>query len=286
MRVWVIALALALGLFQQAWAQQVLSAREFVDTAIATIQQSQPQARFERRSELVLFVQDAVLPEATLNLHTAYDEYRANPSALTEILGRWTRIATLPPEDIEHAERLVVVLRPRAMIEQFARESAAIRVRNNRPPTELVWRPFVGDLVEVIIFDGEETQQIAMVETLARLNLTPEAAWTLAPTNLSNRLGPVQPVGVNGAQHLVIIGGGNGLASSALLDPRFCATQQGPTFIFLFINPDAYVMANRTEPAAMREFWAFRRQLIGDGATMSETPFACEGGQLQAVLTD
>jgi hypothetical protein len=284
MRVWAIALTLAFCLFQQAWAQQMLSTREFVDAAIAHIQQSHPQARFERRDELGLFVQNAVLPEATLNLHTAYDEYRANPSALTEILSRWTRIATLPPEDIEHPERLIVVLRPRAMIEQFARESAAIRARNNRPPTELVWRPFVGDLVEVIIFDGEETQQIAMVETLAQLNLTPEAAWALAPNNLASRMGPVEPIGVNGAQHLVIIGGS--LASSAMLDPRFCATRQGPTFIFLLINPEAYVIANRSEPAAMREFWAFRRQLIGDRATMSETPFACEEGRLQAVATD
>lgn len=286
MRAWLVAALFALVSWQTAAAQQMLTRREFVDAAIATIQRAEPDARFERRGELGLFVQDAVIPEATLNLNTAYDEYRANPSALTEILGRWTRIATHPPEDIQHAERLVVVLRPRAMVEQFARESAEMRVRHNRPPTELVWRPFVGDLVEVILFHGEELDQFAMVESLAQLNLTPEAAWALAPTNLSSLLGPVEPVGVNGAQHLVIIRDGNDLASSALLNPGFCATPQGPTFIFLLLSPSAYVTANRSEPAAMREFWAFHRQLVGDRATMSETPFACEGGRLQAISAD
>ncbi|MEZ5958616.1 MAG: hypothetical protein R3C27_15545 [Hyphomonadaceae bacterium] len=284
MRVWFVAvLFVCIGAFS-AQAQQVLTPREFGDAAIALIQHNAPQAQIERRDDLAIFVRGATDDgEYVMNLDNAYREYQANPATLTDILDRWARIASQGPEYAQMRERIVTVLRPRAMIDEFEAQSAAIRSANDSPPSSLVWRPFAGDLVEVVVFDSAETIQYAMLETLEQIDITPETAWTIAPTNLPARLGELDVQGIGGTQHLIYITGGNGLAPSPLADSDFCATEQGPTFIFLLVDRNGYIAADRTKSAAVSEFRALYEQIMREGGSMSSTPIACQGGRMHAV---
>lgn len=290
MRVWLTALFFALVLWQPAQAQQLLTPREFGDAAVATIQQVRPDATVERQDDLGLLVragagENAV--EHTMNFESAYREYQGNPAALTEILQRWARLATQPPEHSQVRERIVSVLRPRAMIDQVQAQSAAIRQSNGYPPSELVWRPFAGDLVEVVAFDGAETIQYALVASLADIDVSPDVAWTIAPGNLPARLGELEIAHVEGSEHLVYVTGGNGLAPSTLANRAFCSTEGGGSFVFLLVDRNGYLMADRSRPAALAEFRQLYQQIMRDGDAMSSTPLACQNGEMRAfALTD
>lgn len=284
MRAWLIAAVLLCLVAQPARAQQLLSPREFGDAAIALIRHNAPQAQIERRDDLGIYVHGGTEDgEYVMNLDNAYREYQTNPAALTDILDRWARVAAQGPEHAQMRERVVTVLRPRSMIDQFEAESGAMRRSNNLPPSALVWRPFAGDLVEVVVFDGAESIQYAMVESLQQIDITPETAWVIAPDNLPARLGELEVQGVGGTQHLIYVTGGNGLALSPLADREFCGTVQGPNFIFLLVDRNGYIAADRTRSAAVTEFRTLYEQIMREGGSMSSTPIACQGGQMRAV---
>jgi len=288
MRAWIVATFMTLLAWQPAHAQQLLTPREFVDAAVAVIQLRAPEAQIERQSDLTIGLSGlGDVPHNYMNFDYAYREYQNNPGAMTEIIDRWARLATQGPEDSQMRERVVSVLRPRSMIAAFEAQAASVRQPNDPPPGQLVWRPFAGDLVEVIVFDGAETIQYAMVESLAQIDITPEMAWAIAPGNLPARLGELEIAHLRGMQHLVYVTGGNGLAPSTLTDSRFCASPGGRNFIFLLVDRNAYLMADRTVSAALAEFRDLYQQIVRDGESMSTTPIACEGGQMRAVdLTD
>jgi hypothetical protein len=284
MRAWLVAALFALVSWQTAAAQQLLTPREFTDAAVALIQHLAPNAQIERRDDLSINVRGAADGgEYTMNFDNGYREYLANPASLTDVLDRWTRMAALGPEHAQMRERVITVLRPRSMIDEFEAQSAAIRRTNGLPPSALVWRPFAGDLVEVVVFDGAESIQYALVESLQELDITPEIAWTIAPGNLPARLGEMEVLGVGGTQNLIYVTGGNGLAPSPLADAAFCTTEQGANFVFLIVDRNGYIAADRTKSAAVTEFRALHEQIMRDGGSMSSTPIACQGGRMQAL---
>lgn len=287
MRTWIVAALFALFAWQPAHAQQVLSPREFVDAAVAVIQLRAPDVQVQRRDDLSVELSgSADRPQHVMNFSNAYREYQNNPGAMTEIIDRWARLATQGPEESQMRERVVTVLRPRAMIAEFEAQVAAMERPADAPPSELVWREFAGDLVEIVVFDGAETIQYAMVESLAAIDISPEMAWAIAPDNLPARLGDLEIGGLQGMQHLVYVTGGNGLAPSSLTGSRFCASPTGRNFIFLVVDRNAYLMADRTVPGALAEFRALYEQIVREGGSMSTTPIACEGERMAVALTD
>lgn len=286
MRVWLLGAICALLLWQPAWAQQTLSPHEFREALIAEIMQARPDTEIGRRDPLSIVVRrpnDPELTEFTMHLDNGYAEYAANPEAQADILGRWTRLATMSPDEARLRERLVTVLRPRDTVEQFA---AAVSAEAGAPPG-LIWRPFAGDLVEMLAFDSAESIQYATSTTVAALALSEELAWAVAPDNLSERIGPLDVAGVEGTDNVAYVTGGNGLTPSTLADPRFCASEAGPSLIFLIVERNGYVMADRTDATALAEFRALYNDIVGAGEPFSRTPIACDGGRMRAVtLTD
>jgi hypothetical protein len=281
MRVWLIAALFALVLWQPARAQQVLTHQEFGDAAVALLQHMAPEAQLERRDPLSVIVRrpNHEIPEFTVNFDNAYNEYVRDPAALTEILDHFVRFAVDPRENVQMRERIVVVLRPRAMIDEFQAMQTA-----DAPPSELVWRPFAGDLIEIIAFDGAETIQYAMVHTLQEIGVSPEEAWRIAPDNLPARLGSLEAQAVQGSENLVFVTSANGLTPSSLTN--FCTVEGSEGVIVLVVDRNGYVMAERNHPAAMRQLRALYNEL-GNGGSMSMTPLACQGGRMRAVtLTD
>ncbi len=288
MRRLLLALALAFLTWQPASAQQLMSPSEFRDAAIAMIRAADPRAEVEIRDELGVNVRrphDTELPEFFVNFDNAYREYQNDPAALADILQRWARFATGPPERNQMAERIVSVVRTRAMVEGYERELAA-RKSSDLPPSLLIWRPFAGDLVEVLVFDGAETIQYANEDTLTEIGVTPERAWELAPINLPSRLGELEVGGVADADRLAFVTGGNGLAPSSLLGGGVCASASTPR-LFLLVDRNGYIVAEQNDAVAVRQFRDLLDELRRSGESMSLTPLGCRDGRVvEIALTD
>lgn len=280
--------ALAFLLF--AWtpsavAQDLLSPVEFRDAAVAVIQARAPDARIEVLEELSVSIRRGAgknEESSQFNFDNAYTEYQRDPTALADIIDRWARLGAGPPEDAQLAERVVSVLRTASFIEGFHQMMAG-----SERPSPPVWRAFAGDIIEVIVFDGDETIQYATVDTLAEVGFAPHQAWEAAPRNLPARLGELEVGGVEGADRVAYVTGGNGLAPSSLIDGAICRTEAGPNLVFLIVERNGYLMADRSDRVALDQFIAVLNDIRRDPQAFSRTPLACREGRLaETALTD
>lgn len=287
MRGLILALALAVIAWQPASAQQLLSPSDFRDAAIAMIRAAEPRAEVEVRDELGVNVRrpyDTEMPEFFVNFDNAYREYQNNPDALAAILQRWARVATRPAEHNQMAERIVSVVRARALVDSANRVVAGAREGSDQAPSPLIWRPFAGDLVEIIAFDGADTIQYATEEALAGIGVTPERAWEMAPGNLPARLGELEIGGVEGGDRLAYVTGGNGLAPSTLTN---ICVRSTTAMLFLLVDRNGYVVAERGDSVAMGQFRDLLDELRRSGDALSLTPLGCQQGRVvEVALTD
>ncbi|HYD86110.1 MAG TPA: hypothetical protein VEA80_01415 [Vitreimonas sp.] len=284
-RTLIIALALALAAAPAAFAQALLTPAQFRDAAIEMLRRIDPQAEIAVRDELSINVRretEAELPEFYMNFDQAYAEYRANPASRDRILERWVRFAISPPGDARSADRVVALVRPRAMVEQLEAESRRERAANGHEPDGPIWRPFDGDLVEVLVFDSEEAVQYAMTSSLAEIGLTPDQAWALTDANTRARIGTLEGGAVGGSDRLIYITGGNGLAPSSLLNGGVCSNG-AERFAFLVVERNGYVSGDRDDPVALRQFREMLSYLRANGGAMSVTPLGCLDGRVVEI---
>ncbi|MGE0743442.1 MAG: hypothetical protein AB7O98_19065 [Hyphomonadaceae bacterium] len=267
-----------------AGAQDLMTPSEFRDAAIALIRAEVPEAQIEIRDELGITVrrpENQEMTEFSINFDNGYAEYQRNPDAVTDILDRWVSFAILPPEESQMAERVVAVLRTRDTLTSYAAALA-----QGETPATLVWRPFAGDLVEIIVFDGAETIQYASEQSLSDIGLTPDMAWAMAPGNLPARLGELEVGGVDGADRLVYVTGGNGLAPSSLTDAQTCSGDRA-TWGYLIVERNGFIATDLSDAVARVQFRDLFEDLLRQQASLSITPLACRDGRLAAVtLTD
>jgi hypothetical protein len=290
MRGLILALMLAVIAWQPASAQQLLSPSEFRDAAIAALQAADPQVRIQSSGELEV---ELTWPDGRersglrASLGHAYAQYRDNPSAQREIIDGWVQFVVRPSSASRTAENIIALLDARSTLERFADESARTRARSGRPPSPLLWRPFVGDLAEVLAFNGEGGDiQLILAETLSEIGLTAEQAWEAAPRNLRSRLGQLAVSGVPGADRLIYIGGGSGLAPSTLGSGAICSGEAA-RLAFVVVDVGGYVAGSRDDAVAMSQMRALLDTLRRSGRSLSLTPLGCHNGRVvEITLTD
>jgi hypothetical protein len=289
MRAFLLALALSM-MPATALAQQLLAPTEFRDAVIAALRTQTPGAEIELRDSLGITVRDASnteRPEFQVNLDNAYRDYQASPGDLARIIDHWVRFATLPLENSQMAERVVSIVRARSTVDAMTDALNEERTDSSSSASTMIWRPLAGDLVEILVFDGAETIQYAMQESLSEVGLTIDQAWGLAPQNLPHRLGEMQLGGVAGADRLVYVTGGNGLAPSTLLEGGVCAHGNFNAHMFLVVDRNAYVIAERTDSVALTQFRQLFEDLRSSGDAMSLTTLGCHNGRVaEIMLTD
>lgn len=290
MRRFMLAFALALLAWQPASAQPLLSSSEFRDAAVAALQVADPQARIQSSGELeveLAYPDNRGRSRFRANLEHAYAQYRDNPSAQREIIAGWVQFVTRPSSAAPNAENIIALLDAHSTLERLAGESARTRARSGRQPSPLVWRHFAGDLGEVLAFTGEGGDvQLILAETLSELGLTPEQAWELAPRNLRSRLGQPTVRGVPGSDRLIYVGGGSGLAPSAL-NSGFICNGEAARLAFVVVDIGGYVAGSRDDAVAVTQMRAFLDQLRGSGRSLSLTPLGCRNGRVvEIALTD
>lgn len=281
MRALLALLCMAALLSAPAWAQAPMSQTAFRDAVIAAIEARSPSSEVEIRDALGLIVrnpQSTEYPELSVNLDSGYREYVGAPHDVANIVERWARFATDGPERARRTDRIVAVIRPREVVAMYVQTMAGAAT-----PTTVVHRPFVGDLAEVLMFDSPETLETATVESLAEAGVTPEQAWSLAESNLPVRLGALEIGGVEGADRLVYVTGGNGLALSTLADERLCGMRAR---VFLAIDRNAYLAADSDDAAGLRLIRAVFASIRSGGDAYSLTPLACRDGRLVEFMLD
>ncbi len=269
MRGLILAMVL-IGLAPMAMAQDVLAPEAFRDATIAAVRQHAPDAEIVTNDPLSFEVRRAGGETSTMNLDYAYSRYQSDPAMMGQLIDRWSRIAAFGPEQAQARDRIIAVLRDRTTIERYSAAFASAP-----RPSSLVHRPFIGDLVEVLVFDSAESIQYVTNLALEDLGVTPEEAWALAPVNLPARLGVVEEEQV--ATGVVVVGAASGIAPSALTFPTFCAAEESAHLQYLVPDREWYMVVDRRTGA---DLTALRDLMVRTGETTSRTVMVCRDGRL------
>jgi hypothetical protein len=267
----VLAVLFAFALTQSAWAQDVLSPSQFRDAAIALVQAQAPNVEVERVGELGAVVRRPVEggkpQEFNVNFDSGYRDYTASPERLNDILGRWSRLILAPSQERGY-ERIISVLRHRDMA----------NVVLGGQQVSLVWRPFAGDLIELLAFDSAEQIHYATTEDLQQIEITADAAWALTPENVRTRMGPLVRESLSPSMDL--LSGDNGITPSLLTVPDFC-TPETAGKLYLVADRNLIVIGDARSEANRQEFAAFARAASLGGDSLSATPLECRDGRLR-----
>lgn len=197
-------------------------------------------------------------------LDNPYRDYLATPEAIEEIVDHHARIALGRTPDFGAEltpDRLVVLVRPASMmLEPFA--------------ADIIRRPFAGDLVEVLVIDGQDTIGYANKDTLEKLGLDRDAAFALAHKNLFVRMGPVD-TGVESG--ITVTGAVSGLATGLLVAPGFCA--EGNEDVFVIVpDKNSFWSVPASDTRTVELLRRVLRGMVRRRETMSETIIECRGG--------
>lgn len=259
-----------------AYAQDLLSPREFRDAGVARIRTLAPDARVVLRDDLGVTVVRPGQAEGDgmqINFDNAYNFYRDDPSQLEFLIDRWSRLAVDPPME-RGIDRIVSILRPQGHVDSYNQVLASAP-----RPMQLITRPFVGDLLQVMVFDSAEAVAYATEDQVSELGLSIEEAWILALVNIPTRMGEVEETRVEELPGIVIVGAGNGIAPSNLIGPGFCAGANARNLV-LVSDREGYLMG---EPAAADAFYGLADWLIRRGESASTTIMECREGRLSPV---
>ncbi|MEZ6022285.1 MAG: hypothetical protein R3C16_02460 [Hyphomonadaceae bacterium] len=256
-------------------AQQVLSPAEFRDAGIAYLRAADAELEFELVDDLGVIIRNPSaegdeMEEMRINFDRGYSDYLDAPETLEDILGRWVRLVTAPAREHGH-DRLISVIRHRDMAD----------VTYNGQAPSLVWRPFAGDLIELLAFDSAEQIEFATHDTLNEVGLTPEQAWTLTPENVRTRMGVLERETLTAG--IDLLSGANGITPSLLSVPDFCAAPETANRLYLVLDRNLIAIADGRRRADRAQFLAFASQVAAARESLSASPLECRDGRLQAA---
>lgn len=276
MRLFLLVALLAVGIATPAAAQKPMSPSEFRDAAIAYLHSQAPEVEVVIEGELAVTVRRPVEgdepAEMQVNFDSGYREYLGNPDQLNDLLGRWSRLVLTPSQERGH-DRIISVLRHRDMA----------NVRLGEGQVSIVWRPFAGDLIEILAFDSAEQIRYAIPTDFEEIDLTAEAAWALTPQNVRTRMGPLERESLTPTMDL--LSGANGITPSLLTVPDFCTAETAGK-LYLVADRNLIVIGDGRRDGERREFLRFAQSASNGGDSLSATPLECRDGRLQEMLAD
>jgi hypothetical protein len=204
------------------------------------------------------------------NLGHTTSAYHSDPNNRTDVPGRMTRTAAAPPEFAPRdRSNIIAILMNRDFVE-------AARFRPGAP-VEVIWRPFVEDLVSVLAFHREGIIiDLANEGDLRSLGLTVDEAWTLAMSNLPARIGALHAEQLETG--VFSVSSDSRLASSHLMEPDFCALPQRAQRIFLVFSGRSYMDFDRAKLRALAYYVDIARVQRRPMWDTSATPLECRNG--------
>ncbi|HRK64039.1 MAG TPA: hypothetical protein PLN53_06550 [Terricaulis sp.] len=264
-----ILIALTFGVLGQAFAQDVLGPEQFRDTVAAAMRQADPGADVEVDGPLKLGILLEDGRGVSADLDDMYQRYLSDPSAGPLLAAGWAR-SIVGGGDQSDAARwsIVALVRPRDAVSRLAPDT-------EDQSSPLAARSFAGDLVEVLAVHNSGAFRLVTQSVLAELRISEEDAWRLSRINIVTRL--PQPRVTRFAPGVIAMSAANGLGPSALTDPIICRVSDADQRLFLVLDEDTILVADRRFGVDMP---ALRDQLLSAGATASRTIMACRNGRL------
>lgn len=250
---------------------QPLSRQAFRDAYVAVLKSQKPDIELQLPADdqTRLNVLENGEVDLTAFLDNPYGDYVGDPQQLDDILHRHVRLLLGKSADFEAeatSTQLVVLLRADSLL-------------TTTNGYEFLRRPFVGDLLQVLMIDGTETLRYATPGDIERFGLTEEAAFDLARKNLRDRIGPVDTEEVQG---ITVFAADSGLAAGLPTLPEFCLAGQ-PGKLILMAARAHFFSAPRERADVASALKDITRRMIADGASMSTTLIECQAGAWSVV---
>lgn len=216
--------------------------------------------------------------EFTASIDNVYAAYVAAPERLDELIARF--VATLSQRaGAETIDQLVVIVRPSDYVTRSLLAGASLA-------SFVGPHSMAGDLSYFLAVDSPTAVRTAKKDDLARWHVGETQAWQRAVANIKARVGPLQPIRLDGENGASGFGADSGLAPSILADPAMC----GPTApngvggqIVLVAGRDFFLFAMPSDPEGLRTFWDAVRDGVSSGRSLSSTPLTCQNGKWAAI---
>lgn len=262
---------------------KTLSKGEFRDAVAAEISKSHPTLCVEKPNDTTINVGRTreSCKEATVSTTYVYQQYVSDPGNLKTYVGGLIASASSAIQTLDQTPfapeptRLVVAIRPSAYADSMRADASGVGA---------IWRPFVGDLITVLMQkDGDLSRSIS-TDDLKKIALTETAAWELAIKNTSSQIGPLnRSPNADGAE---VVNANSGLATSQLLLPETCK-KGGSNFDAFVVARDTYFYADQKLTAATSMLAGYAGQLLRDGqSTYSDNLISCVDGNWYASAFD
>jgi hypothetical protein len=247
-------------------AETEMSPKAFREFVIAHGQHVLPDAQFRRIDDETVEVVRPGGASTRLSLKVAYVEYLRAPEG-PEVIADALIAALREGEVAADVTRLVAILRP-----------AGHNVEVGSKGRGLITRPFVGDLLQVLAIDSEESISYATAEVLGTLGLTEDQAWAQARENLPERIGRLDIGAMEDAEEFVAVNSESGLAPSSLLLPSACA-QGASGRPLLVLARHFFIMPANAEPQTTQAFWNLARYEATNPDRFSGKVIVCSDGR-------
>jgi hypothetical protein len=143
-----------------------------------------------------------------------------------------------------------------------------------------LWRPFVGDLILVLVENDPDKIQSLTAAELKLAGLTEDQAWKRASENLQTQIGPLQRS--KNPQGAEIITASSELAPSNLLLADACKSG-GANFDAIIVSRDTYLYANQVVQSASASLTSYAEGKLKSGEEIySESLISCINGRWSA----
>jgi hypothetical protein len=192
LRIWALAAAILVFSPLAVCAQGLLDMAHFRARMIEALKASEPGVRIKvvSEDELEIGSGPGSADDRLAYLGNAYENYRADPAQLDQVLQRYVRVfLQAAHENPIKPTKLVVLVRPRSFITYAAERFA--KAGNSGADNVPLNRPFAGDLVAVVASDEGEAFSYPPLDSVRKAFKDDRAAWSAATQNTRARMGEV-----------------------------------------------------------------------------------------------
>lgn len=252
-------------------APMIMPMSEFQLEVRAALLKVDPTLRIELVGEDSLKIRQAKVIKdddgMSLFLDNAYDRYRNAPGDVDKIIGQLARVMASSGEKAAlERDKLVVLIRPVEYLQAM-------------PGLELVYRPLVGDFIEVVAIDESESFRLATKDDLTKAGIEAADAWTAARKNTGDKIGPFEVQSMEPGVWFVTDGAS--LALNLVSMPERWAAQGiqiKDEAAVVFLQRNVLLIADTADPARLSRFVKFVKANEGEPEVFSTKIFLYRHG--------
>lgn len=256
---------------QTSTAKEPISAKEFRDVVVAIITKKHPTACIKLPDDRTIYFGEnkKSCDDMMLSIDHSYGLYLDSHDDLPHLTSNLAGLASdsfnIKSDTVlkYKKEQLAVVLRHQDYIEFLSKNN-----KKNRN----IWKPFVGDLIALMIFDDVKTIKTVSITDLSDLQLDEETAWKIANANVRQNIGQIETGDFEG---ITTIYAQSGFATGLLWLPEAC-TDKTEDFLAMVMDRDSYIYTNTENEKASATLTNLAGYLVIEGGSLSDNLLLCK----------